>query len=131
MTADSPSRRSVLTALAEVPAPGVPALADVANTSEPDPIFALIDAAKRAETVLLEASGQLGEMEEQCRANPNLSLAEADENAAKCCHVLCDAEDAVLDVKPRTLSGLAAQLMFAAERVTRVTKATSSLRRFW
>jgi hypothetical protein len=43
---DSPSRSSVLTALAAVSAASVPALADVADTSEPDPIFALIDAAR-------------------------------------------------------------------------------------
>jgi hypothetical protein len=48
MTADSPSRRSVLTAIAAVPVAGVPAVAEVADTSEPDPIFALIDAAKLA-----------------------------------------------------------------------------------
>jgi len=48
MTAASPSRRSVLTALAAVPVTGVPALADVANTGEPDPVFALIDSARLA-----------------------------------------------------------------------------------
>jgi hypothetical protein len=55
MTADSPSRRSVLTALAVVPAAGVPALADVADASEPDPIFALIDAARLTTAALNEA----------------------------------------------------------------------------
>jgi hypothetical protein len=32
------------------------------------------------------------------------------------CRIQCHAEDAVLDAKPLTLSGLAAQLMCAAER---------------
>jgi hypothetical protein len=40
MTAASPSRRSLLTALAAVPVAGVPALADVADISESDPLDA-------------------------------------------------------------------------------------------
>ena len=91
---DSHSRRTVLTALAVTPVAGVPALADAAGTSEPDPIFALIDAAKRA--------------------NANLSEA-AEEKESECVHILLDAEKAVLNAKPRTLTGLAAQLLFAAE----------------
>jgi hypothetical protein len=82
------SRRSVLTALA-VSAAGVPALAGVAGTIEPDPNFALIDAAR---------------------------LANAAHNAQHAdCAAVFDTEDAVLDAMPRTHAGVAAQLMFAAE----------------
>jgi hypothetical protein len=48
MTAASPSRRSVLTALAAAPVTGVPALAGAPDPGEPDPVFALIDAARLA-----------------------------------------------------------------------------------
>jgi hypothetical protein len=45
----SPSRRSVLTAVATVPIAGLPALADIADAGKPDPVFALIEAAKQAD----------------------------------------------------------------------------------
>jgi hypothetical protein len=48
MTAGSPSRRSVLTAIAAVSVAGVPALADAADAGEPAPVFALIDAPRLA-----------------------------------------------------------------------------------
>jgi len=89
MTAASPSRRSVLTALAAVPPAGVPALADAAATGDPDPLFALIDAVKLAEAAR--------------------DAQDADYDA------VFDAEDAVMDARPRTRAGVAAQLMFAAE----------------
>jgi hypothetical protein len=95
---DSPSRRSVLTALAAVPVAGVPAVAGVANASEPDPIFALIDAARLAKVSLSAAPGDLDEIEED-----------------KLSELLRKAEGAVLKAKPRTLAGLAAQLIFAAD----------------
>jgi hypothetical protein len=98
------SRRSVLTALAAVPAAGVPALADVAGTSEPDPVFALIDAAKQANARLHEELRYSGELDEQRCANLELSAKAA-----------WEAEDAALAAKPRTLAGLAEQLIFAAE----------------
>jgi hypothetical protein len=63
MIADSPSRRSVLTALAAVPAASVPALAGVADTSEPDPIFLAIemhrDAYNRDDDTLGEEEAEL------------------------------------------------------------------------
>jgi hypothetical protein len=99
------SRRSVLTALAAVPAAGVPAFAAIADTSKPDPIFALIDAAKQANARLHdEGLRYSGELDEQRRANLELSAKAARE-----------AEDAALAAKPRTLAGLAEQLIFAAE----------------
>jgi hypothetical protein len=58
------SRRFVLTALAAMPVGGVPALADVAATGEPDPIFSLIDAARLARARLYEVLDVFNELEE-------------------------------------------------------------------
>jgi hypothetical protein len=90
----------------------VPALAvaGVAGTSEPDPIFALIDAAKLAEAAFYEASDRVMAMH---HADPARDAAY--EKSSALCEILCDAEDAVFNAKPRTLAGLAAQLIFAAE----------------
>jgi hypothetical protein len=130
MTAASPSRRSVLTALAAVPVAGVPALADVANTSEPDPIFALLDAARFAKAKYSKALEIEGAAERQAfaireaeygddrRCNlkaiyPPLKVAR--KKCAALGYALSVAEEAALDAKARTLAGLAAQLIFAAE----------------
>src|SRR5262245_17787249 len=97
---DTHSRRTVLTALAAATTASVPAFASVAGTSELDPIFALIEAAKRA--------------------NANLSET-AEEKESECVHILLDAEKAVLNAKPRTLAGLVAQFLFAAEYLAELT----------
>jgi hypothetical protein len=103
----------------------VPAVAGVADTSEPDAIFALIDAAKLAQArflkVLEELNNKLeelshsGELDAQRRTNLELSLAEVREKERQCCGASSDADNAVLDAKPRTLVGLASPLIFAAE----------------
>jgi hypothetical protein len=129
MTA-SPSRRSVLTALAAVPAVGVPALADVADAGEPDPIFALIEAANLAKAKYSKALEIEGAAERQAFAireaeygddrRCNLKaiyppLKAAEKKCAAFGYALGVAEEAALDAKARTRAGLAAQLMFAAE----------------
>jgi hypothetical protein len=47
-TSDTPSRRAMIGALAALPVASVPAIAGVAAMDDPDPIFALIEAWKRA-----------------------------------------------------------------------------------
>jgi hypothetical protein len=126
------SRRSILTALAAVPAVGVPALDDVADTSEPDPVFSLIDAARLALEALNEALEIENAIEEEAIAARRAKyggapwprdledecppLKAAQEKIDALGTIQCDAEDAVLDAKPRTLAGVAAQLICAAER---------------
>jgi hypothetical protein len=124
------SRRSVLTALAAVPVASVPVLADAADAGEPDPIFALIDAARLALKAHEEALDNCFDPAEaqavalaKVRFGDKLCdlealyppLKAAQEKIDALGTIQCDAEDAVLDAKPRTLSGLAAQLIFAAE----------------
>jgi hypothetical protein len=130
MTADSPSRCTVLTALAAVPVAGMPALADAADADELGPIFALIEAAKVAEAAHNEAlHSLLYPAEKQAYAErakhgdgPHKALEDiypplkaAREKLYALSTIQCDAEDAVIDAKSRTRAGLAAQLMFAAE----------------
>jgi hypothetical protein len=128
---DSPSRRSVLTALAAVPVAGVPAVADVADTSESDPIFALIDAVRLALKAHEEALEIQADIEEEAIAAAKAKyggaprpldleedeyppLKEIREKNDPLSGIQCDAENAVLDAKPRTLAGLAGQLIIAA-----------------
>jgi hypothetical protein len=98
----SPSRRS---------------LAGASDAGEPEPIFALIDAARQARARLYEVLDDLNELEELEYSNKpdELSLAEVEEKESQCCRAIHDAEDAVLGAKPCTHAGVAAQLMFAAE----------------
>jgi hypothetical protein len=126
---DSHSRRSVLTALAAVPVASVPALAGVGDASEPDPIFALIDAARlalKAHEEALENCFDPAEVQALALAEAKFGdkpcdlealyppLKAAREKVDPLGRIQYDAEDAVLGAKPRTLAGLAAQLVFAA-----------------
>jgi hypothetical protein len=125
------SRRSVLTALATAPAAGVPAFAgDAADAGEPDPIFALIDAAKMALKALNEALEIENDIEEETIAAVRAKYGDGPwprdledeypplkammEKTSLLSDIQCRAEDAVLDGKPRALAGLAAQLIVAA-----------------
>jgi hypothetical protein len=65
---DTHSRRSVLTALAAVHVASAPVLAGIADAGEPDPIFALIDAAKLATAAYAEAVQIEGAAEKQAFA---------------------------------------------------------------
>jgi hypothetical protein len=128
--------RDVLTALAAVSAVSVPALAGVADTGEPDPIFALIDAARLAKAAHIAALPSESAAQKQAYAirdadyggdrSCNLeticpALKAAREKVETLCDIECRAEDAVIDAKPRTLAGLIAQLIFAAEYLAEMT----------
>lgn len=63
----------------------------------------------------LEELEYSGELEEQLRANLELSLAAVREKEGECVEKILNADDAVLHAKPRTRGGAVAQLMFAAE----------------
>jgi hypothetical protein len=124
------SRRSVLTALAAVPVAGVPALVDVADTSEPDPIFVLIDVARLAKEAHEAALEIESDIEEEAIAARKAKygdgpypraledeyppLKAVQEKNDPLCGIQCRAEDAVLDAKPCALAGLAGQLIIAA-----------------
>jgi hypothetical protein len=101
------------------------------DAGEPDPIFALIDAvrlAKAAHEAALKieyaikeeanaavqakyGDGRRGQALED-EYPPLKAVREKNDSLST---IQCDAENAVLDAKPRTLAGLAAQLIFAAE----------------
>jgi hypothetical protein len=115
------SRRFVLTALAAMPVGGVPALADVAATGEPDPIFSLIDAARLARARLYEVLDVFNELEELELSNKldeqhRELLADVEEKESQCCGALYYAENAILGTKLCTHAGVATQLIFAADR---------------
>jgi hypothetical protein len=75
-----------------------------AATSEPDPIFALIDAAKLANAASKEATDRFIAM--HAAADP--ARDEAHRKCLALCHIASDANDAVFNAKPCTRAGLAA-----------------------
>jgi hypothetical protein len=115
----------------------VSALAGVAGTSEPDPIFALINAARLAWAAHVAAPPAESAAQKEAYAirdahyggdqrcdleaiYPPLKVAQ--ERVYALCDIACDAEDAALGAKPSTLAGLAAQFIFAAECLAEETQ---------
>ncbi|MGO9233815.1 MAG: hypothetical protein ACLP4V_06915 [Methylocella sp.] len=64
------SRRALLGALAAVPVAAMPMLASASDAIDPDPIFALIEAAERAKASVYEASNIEERLLHQFRAVP-------------------------------------------------------------
>ncbi len=119
------SRRSVLTVVAAMPVASAPSLGSALDVGEPDQVFALIDAARLAmaehvEQIRIEDAIAVKLVAERDGIDPlDPELKAANEKTAELCGISCDADDAVLNARPRTRAGVVAQLMFAAEYMAR------------
>jgi hypothetical protein len=109
MSPENLSRRAILAGAASVPVLALPAVAKSAS-ADPDPIFAAIEAHRRA-WVDLDPCSELDEM--ASKGNE-----EAAQRLDRLHQGLNHATEQLLDIAPTTIAGVAAVLAYAAEFVT-------------
>jgi hypothetical protein len=107
-----PSRRHMLAGLAILPALPARAVAAAAAAAEPDPIFALIETKRAADTAHGDAIDVLDQL---YRAGDDSSEAafEADEKCEQACHFAMDLGWQLARTAPISLAGVVAVLRFA------------------